>query len=362
MSCPNKSPVKYPDSESVVSEHEHVNLSDTEPKPKKLKLTNYNDTTKLNIKCIMADRYIEDVSLVDVVVANIIDRREAGNLNNKFPRLPSTLTHLKRIRPWQDILQILICEFQSSSQDIDSEAVIADPLVKIKEEFLKVGEYKGLDMGSFQITKVASTLPLTRRQNTAASALWPCNFHPNKNIESLLEDKNCGLKDEDMEEILKNMNQLLKTNEETGRPSCLIYDPAMGAKEVLICTTGLPQEIHPLKHAAIRAIDAIAQLHGGNSTGFYLGPESTSAQEIIITAKSKLVRNRPIDYICTGLDAYLSHEPCFMCAMALLHSRVKRVFFVNQSPKCGALVSVTKLHCLPKINHRYLVFQVSLCK
>ncbi|XP_018025331.1 uncharacterized protein LOC108680911 isoform X1 [Hyalella azteca] len=64
-------------------------------------------------------------------------------------------------------------------------------------------------------------------------------------------------------------------------------------------------------------------------------------------------------YICTGLDAYLSHEPCMMCAMALLHSRVQRVFYHHRNAEKGALGSVVKLHTLPNINHRYEVFNVT---
>ncbi|MPC30534.1 putative inactive tRNA-specific adenosine deaminase-like protein 3 [Portunus trituberculatus] len=63
-------------------------------------------------------------------------------------------------------------------------------------------------------------------------------------------------------------------------------------------------------------------------------------------------------YICTGCDVYLTHEPCMMCAMALLHSRVRRVFYLHPDPSLGALGSRVKLHTLPGVNHRYEVFRV----
>ncbi|KAA0187459.1 hypothetical protein HAZT_HAZT006184, partial [Hyalella azteca] len=97
------------------------------------------------------------------------------------------------------------------------------------------------------------------------------------------------------------------------------------------------RDVHPLAHAAMVAVDHVARTLGGPSES----DECTSS------------------YICTGLDAYLSHEPCMMCAMALLHSRVQRVFYHHRNAEKGALGSVVKLHTLPNINHRYEVFNVT---
>ena len=46
-------------------------------------------------------------------------------------------------------------------------------------------------------------------------------------------------------------------------------------------------------------------------------------------------------YLLSDLDVVLEVEPCIMCAMALLHSRVRRLFFAQRTP-WGAIA--TQLH------------------
>lgn len=61
-------------------------------------------------------------------------------------------------------------------------------------------------------------------------------------------------------------------------------------------------------------------------------------------------------YLCTGYWAFLLTEPCPLCAMALLHSRVARIFYGAANPRVGVLGSRTILHTVPGLNHRYRVW------
>ncbi|OIR56939.1 MAG: tRNA-specific adenosine deaminase-like protein 3 [Amphiamblys sp. WSBS2006] len=61
-------------------------------------------------------------------------------------------------------------------------------------------------------------------------------------------------------------------------------------------------------------------------------------------------------YLCTGLDVFVYREPCIMCSMALIHFRVRRVFFCVPNTCAGGLFSVKRLQTLSAINHKLSVF------
>ena len=65
-------------------------------------------------------------------------------------------------------------------------------------------------------------------------------------------------------------------------------------------------------------------------------------------------------YLCTGYDCYLVQEPCIMCAMALVHSRLRRVVFCAPDPRGGALGGAFRLHAQKSLNHHYAVYRLPL--
>lgn len=68
----------------------------------------------------------------------------------------------------------------------------------------------------------------------------------------------------------------------------------------------------------------------------------------------------PRPYLCTGYDAYMLHEPCIMCAMALVHARLRRVVYCAPDPRRGALGGALKLHSQRSLNHHYAVYRMPL--
>lgn len=141
---------------------------------------------------------------------------------------------------------------------------------------------------------------------------------------------------------------------------------------------------HPLRHAAIAAIESSAardcRLFPTLET---VGDKSVEMEHMDLLRK--LAKRQKIDldnannnenkvgtdgegtysklgrpYLCTGYDIYLVWEPCIMCAMALVHQRVRRVFYAFSNPSHGALGSAHRLQGEKSLNHHYAVFRVLL--
>ncbi|XP_073156182.1 tRNA-specific adenosine deaminase TAD3 isoform X2 [Henckelia pumila] len=140
---------------------------------------------------------------------------------------------------------------------------------------------------------------------------------------------------------------------------------------------------HPLHHAAIVATEKAAArdrylfpLNGHSvdfsSKGHELSSPTGSPLKRLKTntdVKDDANMNEDVDgfhcdatrpYLCTGYDIYFVWEPCIMCAMAVVHQRIKRVFYAFPNPKEGALGSVHRLQGEKSLNHHYAVFRVLL--
>ena len=51
-------------------------------------------------------------------------------------------------------------------------------------------------------------------------------------------------------------------------------------------------------------------------------------------------------------EMYITLEPCMMCTGAIVHSRIKKIYFGAKDPKAGTVVSIANLLDHEKLNHK----------
>lgn len=118
---------------------------------------------------------------------------------------------------------------------------------------------------------------------------------------------------------------------------------------------------HPLRHAALNIVRRIADHRASSNTASEAIPVPTPPVDVpaapspveALKADAGASRQNGSHYLLTGLTLFISHEPCIMCSMALLHSRVQEIIYLVPMDKTGGCGGVA---CVPKlegVNHRY---------
>eukprot|EP00873_Tetraselmis_striata_P013069 jgi/Tetstr1/433333/TSEL_022619.t1 len=215
----------------------------------------------------------------------------------------------------------------------------------------------------FQLVLFSSEVPLhapiKRLQLEEWGKVWPIKWRP---PDPHLTMPRGSLPDAELAAVRNGMAACLRLEDSVDGAcnAALIVDPAT-CKAV---AQGVDQrERHPLWHAAMIAIEAAAERDrrlwpdpsGGEGAHKKrrLSQDGDASRENAVCAGSK-------PYLCTGMWAFLAAEPCAMCAMALVHSRVARVVFCRPDPQRGALGGAFALHQQRGLNHRYEVYRLPL--
>ena len=217
--------------------------------------------------------------------------------------------------------------------------------------------------------------PTDKEEWARANAVWPCAIVA-KDPRRLAEEEPPS--EETVEYMRKWTASACARAFDAKRGECgncvIIVDP-VGDREVAQAMD--ESDEHPLRHAAVAAVDYAARVD------LETFPEEERVQALIDARREEKIaeenasgddKKRKRDaqvkgstlteimgrpYLCTGYDAFMVREPCIMCAMALVHSRLKRVIFACPNAKTGALTGpsgVRRLHGVKSLNHHYFVY------
>jgi len=88
--------------------------------------------------------------------------------------------------------------------------------------------------------------------------------------------------------------------------------------------------------------------HNGRETS----ADPTAHAEMIAVREAAA---RILGWRLEGVTAYVTLEPCAMCAGALVHARVARVVYGCADPKGGAIDTMFGIGRDPRLNHRFEV-------
>ncbi|KAI0565968.1 Cytidine and deoxycytidylate deaminase [Gracilaria domingensis] len=204
--------------------------------------------------------------------------------------------------------------------------------------------------------------PLSREELQHWGDLWPLVFRPGKR--SFKPPSSDELK-----EMYGHICNTVKLGEEIRKPNCAVaatlVHPATGkvvafAEDQSHRKAEASDDYVPsnrrLAHAVMNCLALFASPHvhvkraPGEDDNFRRIPRASSRADCL-----------PFDqYLCTGLDCYVTREPCVMCAMALLHSRIRRVVFATFNDENIGGFSEAKIHNESALNHRFEAFTVPL--
>ncbi|KAI0755242.1 hypothetical protein C8Q80DRAFT_1266723 [Daedaleopsis nitida] len=246
------------------------------------------------------------------------------------------------------------------------------------------------------VVPVPKTAALTMPSLMLKSSLWPTIYAPRKKFEPERWTRDrvrwaC--------EAMKQVVRKAQGASRAGELPIAAYVPMPFDEETRVATRMLEpisahdtrkSASHPLRHSIINLVRAVGELRASSSARTTISsvpvshpPQLTSVvdvpppslDQVSAALSQSQLHAHPLPlrtpesepgasqgetraangahYLLTSLTLFTTHEPCIMCSMALLHSRVKEVFYLIPMTKTGGCGGLTCVPRLPGVNHRY---------
>ncbi|EDW74661.1 uncharacterized protein Dwil_GK15805 [Drosophila willistoni] len=323
----------------------------------------------IRIKAILSDDYSKDIPLVPAYSCQLESKQQLQIVIKELSQKLPHFQHLKRVND----RNVLLCPTSE----------IEDTLEQHLERLAFSEEVLQALLRQIQVVEVPSIGPRLRTQYEKMLKYWPCKFHPDHYYESLQNGSNFSATQRTFHNQMAQLLEKLSTEINSKQPVGICVDPR-GPSIVAIAGSQMDSKNH--EHCPMSLVDFVARSQKGGALttteqfveepgeklsgipkNYYeylkgsdafvhllCGAEVSRQSSDPIAGTDNLSKYGP--YLCTGYDVYLLQEPCLMCSMALVHSRAKRIFFLQTSDN-GALLTRFQLHTVKELNHHYEVFQ-----
>ena len=268
-------------------------------------------------------------------------------------------TFLKRVKKYNNKENLILISFLEDLEykKISKEKIIKDYSINEKD-LIKI--------------EIPCTEPISNEQYYKNNKIWPqCNYISSK--EKYIYNHN---KEEEKEILdIYNSNFIINNKDNI---TTLLYDPKTnkilakaGKNEKSIIghsimnlldffSQTLVENKNKNKHEDKKKEEKIDDNHDKKEIKLgvknIVGPKETTDYLFNFDKNDENKNNH--QYYCEGLYIFTNEEPCIMCAMALIHNRISRLYFSDINEKDGALVSKYSLDNY-NLNHHYLIFKFS---
>ncbi|KAF8064479.1 TAD3 [Scenedesmus sp. PABB004] len=372
---------------------------------------------------LVSGRAAARLTLGEAWVAHVAPAHVGALMKALQTELPlGPLAHLKRVKPDGDgvavLLRLRAQEEQHQQQQLHQQQSqqAQQPAQQAQQPALPPGTAALLAAGGARLGVAAVPVvpPDSKAQWAEWSRIWPMPWRVPPGAE---ERDGEPAPPAEQAYFARHMAAALAASAAAGgRNAALLVDPRSGA---VLAQALDASDAHPLDHAAMVAVEAVAardralwpfngfahagrHAHAPDDAGYAAVPPPQHAhaprrgdgeelgrppkkqrpagggdggggpaqlQEELQPLEAQLAGGgggaadwaaKP--YLCTGYDAFLAAEPCTMCAMALVHSRVARVVYCRRDAARGALGGASRLHAARSLNHHYRVYHMPLAQ
>ncbi|KAH3682524.1 hypothetical protein WICPIJ_006515 [Wickerhamomyces pijperi] len=278
------------------------------------------------LQIISTDPKINILNLIPVWVIEINPKDSSKALNGvkSVTEDPVNLQHVKRVKKeaGKNTLTVLVC----SKTYLSTEEEVIQMLSS-----LNVPDYTNL-----RTVEVPDHGPnIKELSNQWTREHWPLIWKGNVN-DQILNDTviNMDFIYSHLKKISeKSLEIEMETQKEKDNTALPIVTLIAKGPEIVAMESDKRSPTDPLTHSIMSCIDQITSTQKLNNT-------DTSHQ-----------------YLLQGYDVYTTHEPCTMCCMALIHSRINRLIYLKQSCDTGSLRSRYFIHDNKYLNSKYEVWE-----